>query len=81
MAKNWLTRSTRITAGYMRKGLKFMLYGHRAINQFVFFKETVEIIRSRSAEAVDKNRTYLKVAVESIRLLEQIREALWKESA
>jgi len=74
-AKNWLEISGRVAISYMNRGLKYWILKHRALNQFTFFKEILSEINTSDTSIKKRNKEYLEVAIESIRILEQVKKA------
>jgi len=74
--KNWINLSGRVTASYMRRGLKYWLWKHRTLNQFIFLNEILSTINSNNKSIKEQNKLYLKIAIESIEILEQAKVAL-----
>jgi predicted dehydrogenase len=75
-AKNWINLSGKIAVSYAKRGFKYWLWKHQALNQFVFFNEILSAINSNNKLIKEKNKLYLEKAIQSIEILEQVKVAL-----
>jgi predicted dehydrogenase len=75
-AKDWLSYSAKIAMGYVKRGTRYFIQGAYALNQFKMFNEVVAEILTNDEKLRESNRLHLEVALESIRLLENIRKNL-----
>lgn len=76
LAGNWLGYSGAISLGYITRGIRFIASGHTELNQFTCFQNVTQIIAEKDLELKKDNERYLDVAVDSIRLLERVRECV-----
>jgi len=74
--RDWIDSSFKVAYAYFKKGVKYLIYRHRMINQYTFFNEIISSILTHNEDLRKKNQKYLEVAVDSIRLLEKVQKCL-----